>query len=233
MKRNGFTLIEILLVVVIMGIMLAVIVPRAWRANIDTKYGVVRQNATELGAYATQWVEKGIQTQNPDTSEATAVDYFGALCGLDKNSATATFPADSAEWIANQTTRHSWAPAPKGTAGNSSRNRVCGRVEVTGNRCPEDQVVDLIPPEKQILNPFNGVSVFGTPNRPAGADRPISGALACGGIGETSGGYYYVALIFQGTDSTTTAFTSDTSFHAGMSHTLEGLRNGIFVARVR
>ena len=49
--NRGFTLIEILLVVVIIGLMLAVIVPRAWRANIDAKYGLVRQNCSELATF--------------------------------------------------------------------------------------------------------------------------------------------------------------------------------------
>ena len=222
MKRKGFTLIEILLVVVIIGIMLAVIVPRAWRANIDTKYGIVRQNCTELAAYGTQWVEQSLQSQNPDTSSATIVNYVAALCGVDNSVAAA-----SAEWVAETTGRRSWAPA----AGNGQRNRIPGRVEVTGNTSPEEQVAELVPPEKQLLNPFNGVSVFAAPNRPGGANRPITGALACGG--EFEGDYYYAALIFQGTDSTTTSLTEDTSFHAGMSTSLEGLRNGVFVARVR
>ena len=54
-KQKGFTLIEILLVVVIIGLMLAVIVPRAWRANIDSKYGLVRQNCSELASFGSQW----------------------------------------------------------------------------------------------------------------------------------------------------------------------------------
>ena len=228
MKRNGFTLIEILLVVVIIGIMLAVIVPRAWRANIDTKYGIVRQNCTELAAYGNQWVEQGIQTQNPDTSTATAVYYLAALCGADN--VVPVPPQTRTEWVAENTGRRSWGPATT----NGQRNRIMGRVEATGGatgNAPEEQVMDLIPPEKQILNPFNGVSVFGAPNKPGGADQPITGALACGGAWE--GDFAYVALIFQGTDSTTTNVGLETSFHAGMSNSLEGLRNGIFVARAR
>lgn len=225
--RKGFTLIEILLVVVIIGIMLAVIVPRAWRANIDTKYGLVRQNGAELSSFAHQWVEDGLQSHDSELSEAGSLHYYWALCG---NMGWTTI-GDSQDWI-----------AVDGTSDSSWSNNSGGRRPVFGRYMPnnttppglatEAWVSDLVPPEKIIVNPFNGLNVFATGNYPNSA--PVTGAIASAmALEDADSGYYYVALIFQGTDSTTFGLDENTSFHAGMSTDVAGLRNGVFMARIR
>jgi prepilin-type N-terminal cleavage/methylation domain-containing protein len=207
-KRKGFTLIEILLVVVIIGIMLAVIVPRAWRANIDTKYGLVRQNCSELSSFAMEWAENQIEGADPATT-ATLNNYLASL----------TAPA-AASWVgAGAATSSNW------NNNNATRVDITGRVPVK----PETSVFGITPPDKQPRNPFNGASVFSTSND--GNTGVIAGAIFCGGVAEAGAPsqWNYYAFVFLGTDS-----ASNSDFHAAQTATtLDGLRNGVFLARVR
>ena len=216
-RKEGFTLIEILLVVVIIGIMLAVIVPRAWRANVDTKYGLIRQNGAELGSFAMQWVEDCIQSQDPQDSTAVTASYYASLSG-----SSTGVPMETQMWVANPTA-NPWVSSPPPV--------VTGRLMPgsTIDTAPQNPVKSLVPPEKSMVNPFNGLNVFAPGNFPA---LPVTGALAsCMGARETDG-WYYVALLFQGTDSNVADF-SDGTFFAGQDITSQGLRNGIFVARIQ
>lgn len=67
-KQAGFTFIEILLVVMIIGILLAVILPRAQRAQIDAKYSIVRQHATELSSYVSLWTQNRQEAKQQSSS---------------------------------------------------------------------------------------------------------------------------------------------------------------------
>lgn len=239
---NGFTLLELLLVIVIIGLLLVVIVPRAWQARIDAKYGLVRTNCSELASFANQWAEKGIQAQDENTSTATLANYFASLAlspaGEGKPDAEQSCPGC---WIAVQGENNNWNNRDDNELFGINGRRMIGSTEE--NIAPEDAVQDIVPPDKIFRNPFNGINVFSSPNDPAAQDHPVTGAVAAGGFGEpntgtTAGGWAYYALCFQGTDSKSILLTGDTAdeptFHAGQKlDTYEGLRNGIFLGRSR
>ncbi len=222
LKRDerGFTLIEMLLVMVIMGIMLAVIVPRAWRANVDSKYTLVRQNCTELVAFASNWAEQSLLAQDDDCN-CSMINYYLTLSGE-------TTLDDGGCWITH-------------TAGNwtdiGSMRRPVGRTIGGAGADPEATVSDIVDPSKLPRNPFSGASVFVAANHPPSAGV-VPGAICCVGIAD--GTFQTFALLFQGTDSTTTTPTNagggttpSTSFYAGQSgETLAGVRNGVFMARL-
>lgn len=56
-RYTGFTLIELLLVIMVIGMLLAVILPRAHRATTEARFAMIRQHASEIGSFTTQWAQ--------------------------------------------------------------------------------------------------------------------------------------------------------------------------------
>ncbi len=81
--ERGFTLIEFLLVVSIMGIMLSVILPRALRAGHEAKFSQIRQDASEIGSYVTQWGQRQTEAQS-HRGNYTVRDFFLAELDADR-----------------------------------------------------------------------------------------------------------------------------------------------------
>ena len=243
-SEKGFTLIELLLVVVIIGLMLAVIVPRAWRANIDAKYGLVRQNCSELASFGQLWAENQLLAQNEQFSTATMDNYLQSLTVSTAGGAVA-YDTETT-WVADNTGATNWSNS--GAAGVTSKpgevtieaRTIASAPPVAGGIVPESTVEGMVPPEKTIRNPFNEVNVFSSVNDPAAQTQAVTGAISCGTIADNNvsagneDNWRYYAFLFQGTDSTTFGPQLPASYHAGMDPTsLPGLRNGIFFARVR
>jgi prepilin-type N-terminal cleavage/methylation domain-containing protein len=236
-NSNGFTLIEVLLVAVIIGILLAVIVPRAIRARVDSKYGLIKQNCSELASYAAQWAEKGIRASDDSQSTATFADYYASLVGQSQAA-----PAGGQQWVASDTPDTNWSlggTVPNPIPAISGRVAVTGRVDGAGNpdAVPEDVVEQMVPPEKSMVNPFNGTNIFRQTNDPvSNGNTPVTGAVALGYLqtAAAQGQFYYFAFGFIGTDNTTAELTANTTFHGGQDlTTIQGLKNGPFMAQVR
>ena len=82
--NRGFTLLELLLVIVLSGIILAVVIPRAQRAAHDTKFNQVRQCGAEIAAYMNLWARKQSESQRVG-SRYTIKDFF--MENIDKGEA--------------------------------------------------------------------------------------------------------------------------------------------------
>ncbi len=204
-NKRGFTIIELLLVIIIAGAILAVVVPRAYRANVNSKYTLVRQNCTELASNANMWAER-MFTNQPVTSTAKLFNYMRSLARNPNQNYTFIAKTAASNWNSN----------------NPNNFVTAGGITVTA------KLEDLMSVAKKPRNPFNGASVFLPVNSPLPAAPAIPGAIACARRRDTSvsGRKWYFALIYQGTDNTGTL-----DFYAGMDEgDIEGLRNGVFIA---
>jgi prepilin-type N-terminal cleavage/methylation domain-containing protein len=67
-RSRGFTLIELLLVLTIIGLMMALIIPRAIRANTESKFSLVRQYGSEMASYIMSWAEGQASAQRENVN---------------------------------------------------------------------------------------------------------------------------------------------------------------------
>lgn len=72
---DGFTLLELLLVIAIIGVILSVVLPRALRANREVKFNQVRQTGSEIGSYIVQWAQDQVVAQT-ESSKYSIKDYL-------------------------------------------------------------------------------------------------------------------------------------------------------------
>jgi prepilin-type N-terminal cleavage/methylation domain-containing protein len=130
-NKKGFSLLEILVVLGIVGILFAIIIPRAWRARIDTNYSLIRQAAAELGKWGMEWTERNLESQD-EADTCTVNDYLSTLIGY-------TGGKDGG-------TNNNWF----GTTSKPVSN--CRAAAMTFT------VADIMPQDNQPRNPFTGLN---------------------------------------------------------------------------
>ena len=220
-KRSGFTLIEILLVIGMIGVMLAVILPRAFRARVDTEVNMVRQSAAELGRWGMTWAERNLEGQD-ETDYCRLNNYVYSLLGFTGDQ---TVGNNGNNWVGiNENNNNSRTPYTHDAWDEGSFADNC-----RGTTSPDDDIAyaveEIMSPERLPRNPFNGVSYFEPPND--GAIQP--GALCL--IVYTAAGIQNYYFVFQGPAS-----DAVNEWAAGMGSGLNlssaEARNGIFVARL-
>ena len=74
----GFTLFELMLVISIIGILLGLVLPRALRAQYEARFSLLRQTASETGAYVTMFAkEKAVSSSRNDINIMPAQILLG------------------------------------------------------------------------------------------------------------------------------------------------------------
>lgn len=202
-NTHGFSLLEILVVLGIVGILAAFILPRAWRARTDASYTLVRQAAVELGSWGLEWSERNLAAQD-EADTCTLSDYVdslgGYVGGLDED-------GNPNNWSGAVDTM---------TAGGCRSNGVTFTVAAIMGR------------ENQPRNPFTGLSYL---HNGHDGSKVESGLLYLAMVTDAEGFNNY-HFLFTGADA-----VSATDWYAGMGDglppTFAGLKNGVFVARVR
>ena len=97
-RRAGFSLMELLAVVTILGIIAAIIVPRVTVSNDTAKTKVNTHNKATINAAVERWyIEKGTWPANNLSDIGADVNYFPD--GLPKN------PINNSSYTLNPTTR--------------------------------------------------------------------------------------------------------------------------------
>ncbi len=199
--NSGFTLIEVILAVVVIGIMIAIIVPRAQRANVDAKYAGVRQAAAEIGRWGMDWATRNLESQEVDAS-CNLDNYVATLVGY-------VGDTDDPNWIAVNDPLTDIGSCRFGTSGINY------------------SVADIIPPDSQPRNPFNALSYFNT-NGGNDGSRPQAGLLYLAVVDHDGANHYY--FVYTGTDSED-GDQWHAGMGQGSSLTYAEVRNGIFMAR--
>jgi prepilin-type N-terminal cleavage/methylation domain-containing protein len=200
-RNKGFTLLEILVVLGIVGFLLAVILPRAWRTRVDTNYSLLRQAAVSLGSWGIEWAERNLESQD-EADTCTLDDYLDSLTGYVGGKLDAA-------------THNNWFGTVDPMAG-------CRGSAVTFT------VNDIMPEENQPRNPFTGLYYLHAAHNGSSVEPGLL-YLAMLPDGDGFNNYHF---LYTSEDA-----VSATDWFAGMGDglppTFAGLKNGVFVARLK
>ena len=213
----GFSLIELLLVVLIIGCVFALLLPKLVRMRLEARYELVRQNCTELTSVVEKWLQHAILAQDSQQSHAGRKEYLNTLAGrwTEDDPFVTEKQTYTAQWIATATRPNNW------NENNLDRRKPEQLIPVHGrvigkkrNAPPEAVVSEFIAGSKGIANPFNGFDIFSSKNDPQLQKQPVPGAIAFASVLGPRGKITY-GFCFQGRDSTTLEFGQKTTFHNG------------------
>jgi len=171
--EEGFTLIEVILTLVLIGTLIGIILPRAQRARMDAKYIGVRQAGVEVGRWGMDWATRNLESQDP-----------GASCNLNNYVATL-------EGYVGDVGTPNWTRPKEQLLANEPLTTACNRDPGLNN-----VVADLIPAGSQPINPFNGASYFATGGANDGS-KGTPGQLYLGWVLFENAYHYY--LVYSGT----------------------------------
>jgi general secretion pathway protein G len=98
MKKNGFTMVELIFVIVILGVLAAVAIPKLGATRDDAKISSEGMNvATALNSLAAEWTAKGAWVDFTDAMANSLVKCFTFQAAQDGNVTLAPIAGATAE----------------------------------------------------------------------------------------------------------------------------------------
>ena len=225
---------ELLLVVLIIGLLLAFIIPKLISLRVEARHEIVRQSCSELTGAVQQWVQKSMLAQDDQRSITTIGDYVATLANRELKDRFSSPAEITGQWIGTEQRPNNWNNnrfyPDQGGQRVPVPNRWVGKKR---NAPPESVVEDIIPGENPIKNPFTGKNIFRSDNDPLSSKIPVPGAIAfCSVLSPdrlTSYGF-----CFQGQDSTTLGWNKKSTFHGSQNLlSQEGIEHCTLFAQYR
>ena len=96
-SRKGFTLVEIMIVVAIIGILIAIAVPGFVKARTESRRRSCQENLTKIDGAKDQWALENHKT----TGDAPTIDDLYAADGSGFMKSSPTCPTDNAAYTLN------------------------------------------------------------------------------------------------------------------------------------